>query len=150
MLFREPVKKIDRKKADIEALKYAIALYNDRVLGVKTKALQEYPLRDVEEFNISWRTGVISYLFWINILKDKENFGKHFWHSNVRSFLNINRSSAIVYLKTMQNRHPLIINNHLENYVGWLCQTHEFGPMKHEFGPHILYAERDSASFIFF
>ena len=46
----EVIPTIDRKKADFEALKFAIALHRDQVLGTNVEYPGEYPLRRADEF----------------------------------------------------------------------------------------------------
>jgi len=113
----EPVQRIDRKEADLEALKYAIALHRDQVLGANVKYSGKYPLRDVEKLSKYWRTGLKSFASWIRCLQDMEHLGQHFWHSNVLLHLFLSRSSAIRYLQAMQKRHPRAVADYLENAI---------------------------------
>jgi len=113
----EPVPRIERRKADLEALKYAIALHRDQVLGSNPEYSGEYPLRGAEKFSKYWRTGLKSFTSWMHCLQDVEHLGQHYWHSNVRGHLDINRSSAIRYLKAMQKRHPQTVATHLGNAI---------------------------------
>jgi len=43
--------------------------------------------------------------------------GQHYWHSNVKGHLSLNRSSAIRYLKDVQKRHPQTVATHLEDAI---------------------------------
>ena len=94
--------KIDRKAADVEALRYAVALHQDRVLGPDAGA---YPVRHAG-YGKYWRTGVRSYAAWIAALQDTEHLGQARWHRNVVYQLAINRRSAVRYLDAMGERHP--------------------------------------------
>jgi AraC-like DNA-binding protein len=116
----EPVKKIDRQEADFRALKYAIALHHDQLLGMKAEHTGEYALRNTDRFDKYWRTGLKSFSAWLQAIKNMEHMGKHFWHANVLSHLHISRSSAIRYLTAMQKRNtPAVavpLGNAIEKY----------------------------------
>jgi hypothetical protein len=113
----EPVPTIDRTKADLEALKFAIALHREQVLGTKVGYDGEYPLRRADEYGKYWRTGLKSFSAWIACLEDTEHLGQPFWHSNVVGHLYWNRRTAVRYLKAMQERHSKTIAVHLENAI---------------------------------
>ena len=113
----EAVPTIDRTKADFEALKFAVALHRDQILGTNAEYPGEYPLRRADEFGQYWRTGLKSFSSWIACLEDTEHLGQPFWHSNVVGHLYWNRSTAVRYLKAMQKRHSKTIAAHLENAV---------------------------------
>jgi hypothetical protein len=113
----EPVQRIDREEADLEALKYAIALHHDQVLGANVAYSGAYPLRDAEKFSKYWRTGLKSFAAWIQCLQDMERPGQHFWHSNVLLHLYISRMSAIRYLEAMGKRHPQAVADYLGNAI---------------------------------
>jgi hypothetical protein len=110
-----PVQPVDRREADIEALRYAIALHRDRVIGPDVKYNGKYPLRRSGEFSEYWRTGKKSFLALIGYLEDDERYGQHFWYANVTSHLRLNRESAVRYLKAMQKRHSGAFVSHLAN-----------------------------------
>ena len=99
----QPVDKLARGQADAEALRYAVALHRDEVLG--PDAVGIYPLRH-DEYGERWRTGVRAYAAWIAALQDTEHLGQARWHSNVVYQLGINRRSAVRYLRAMRERHP--------------------------------------------
>ena len=108
---------MDRMKADFEALKFAVALHRDKVLGTDAQYPGESPLRRADEFGKYWRTGLKSFSSWITCLQDTEHFGQPFWHSNVVGHLYWNRRTAVRYLKAMQKRHSEPIATHLENAI---------------------------------
>ena len=113
----EAISTIDRTKADLEALKFAVALHRDQVLGAGVDYLGQYPLRLADEFGKYWRTGLKSFSSWIACLEDVEHLGQPRWHSNVKGFLERNRKSAVRYLRAMQKRHPEAITTLLENAI---------------------------------
>jgi len=113
----EAIPATDRTKADLEALKFAIALHRDQVLGTNVEYRGEYPLRRADEYGEYWRTGLKSFSSWIACLEDTEHLGQPFWHSNVVGHLYWNRSTAVRYLKAMQKRHSKTITAHLENAI---------------------------------
>jgi hypothetical protein len=113
----EPVELIDRKEADLEALRYAIALHHDEVLGIDVRYLGNYQLRDAERFSKYWRTGLKAFTAWVECLRDADHPGPFYYHSNVLNYLYICRSSAIRYLETMKERHPQDVGNYLGGAV---------------------------------
>lgn len=113
----EAIPTIDRTKADFEALKFAIALHRDQVLGTNVEYRGEYPLRRADEYGKYWRTGLKSFSSWKACLEDAEHLGQPFWHSNVVGHLYWNRSTAVRYLKAMQKRHSKTTAAHLENAI---------------------------------
>jgi len=113
----EAIPTIDRTKADLEALEFAIALHRDQVLGTDVAYRGEYPLRRADEFGKYWRTGLKSFDSWIACLEDTEHLGKSFWHGNVVGHLYWDRSTAVRYLKAMQKRHSKTAAAHLENAI---------------------------------
>jgi AraC-like DNA-binding protein len=113
----EPVEKIDRKEADFEALKYAIELHHDRVLGINVKYSGKYPLRDAEKFSKHWRTGLKTFSAWTKCLKDIDHPGQYYYHNNVLFHLWLSRSSAVRYLEAMRKRHLKDIANCIENAI---------------------------------
>jgi hypothetical protein len=117
----DPLSAMDRKKADLAALKYAIALHRDEVLGASDeRATREWAarLRDRDAVGKQWRTGRKTYVAWAKCLRDAEHLGQARWHSNVVRHLLLNRGSAARYLKTMAERHPAKVAAHLNNAAG--------------------------------
>ena len=106
---------IERTEADLEALKFAIALHREQVLGTEIEYRGEYPLRRADEYGKYWRTGHTSLSSWIACLEDTDHWGQPFWHSNVVAHLHWNRNTAVRYLRTMQKRHPEAIATLLEH-----------------------------------
>jgi hypothetical protein len=114
----DKIETMDRKQADLAALRYAIALHRDEVLGASdARATQEWasPLRDQEAVGKQWRTGLNTYVAWAKCLRDTEHLGQAHWHSNVVRHLLLNRGSAVRYLKAMADRHPPEVAAHLNN-----------------------------------
>ncbi|MEO2005454.1 MAG: hypothetical protein ABGY41_15305 [Candidatus Poribacteria bacterium] len=110
----ESVPRIDRKAADIEALRYAVALHQDKVLGPDAEAgVYGAPRAEGAKYGEHWRTGVRSYAAWVDALNDMENLGQARWHSNVVYQLGINRRSAVPYLRAMAARHEVDVAGHL-------------------------------------
>ncbi len=109
---------IGRKAADVEALKFAVALHRDQVVGPGAEYRGNPPLRRSDEYGKHWRTGLKSFSSWIACLEDTENLGRNYWHSNVVQHLYWNRTTAIRYLQAMQQRHPKTIAQHLQSAVG--------------------------------
>ena len=102
---------LDRAAADREALRFAIMLHRDQVLGVNYDG--RYALRRAEEYGGAWRTGLKSYAAWIACLEDTEHPGQPFWHGNVVRHLRLNRESAIRYLTALQRRQAATVAEHL-------------------------------------
>lgn len=110
----ERIQTIDRKAADLEALRFAVALHRDQVLGDEGQYAGTYPLRRAEEFGRYWRTGINSLASWIACLEDTEHLGQPRWHSNVVQHLYWNRTTAVHYLAAMKERHSPAVAAHLE------------------------------------
>jgi len=108
------VERLDRREADAEALRYAVALHRDTVLGPDAADVGAYALRH-REYDINWRTGIRSYAAWIEELEDTENLGQARWHSNVVYQLGINRRSAVRYLRAMAERNQGEVADHVES-----------------------------------
>jgi hypothetical protein len=109
---------MDRKQADLAALRYAAALHRDEVLGASdadAAAQWASPLRDQEAVGKQWRTGVKTFAAWAECLRDTEHLGQARWHSNVVRHLLLNRGSAVRYLKAMADRHPEEVAVHLKS-----------------------------------
>lgn len=113
----EAIPTIARTKADFEALKFAIALHRDQVLGTNVEYRGAYPLRRADEYGKYWRTGLKSFSSWKACLEDTQHLGQPRWHSNVVGHLYWNRSTAVRYLKAMQKRHSKTTAAHLENAI---------------------------------
>ena len=114
----ESLTPMDRKEADLAALRYAVALHRDQVLGASdAKATAEWasPLRNQEAVGKQWRTGLKTFAAWAKCLRDTEHLGQAHWHANVVRHLLLNRESAVRYLKTMADRHPGEVATHLNN-----------------------------------
>jgi hypothetical protein len=106
--------KLDRAEADADALRYAVALHRDEVLGPDADVRRTDELRH-PEYGERWRTGVRSYAAWIKALRDTDNLGQARWHSNVVYQLGINRRSAVRYLRDMAQRNRDEVASHVES-----------------------------------
>jgi len=109
---------MDREQADLAALRYAVALHSDQVLGASdARATAEWAsaLRDQDAVGKQWRTGLKTFAAWAKCLRDTEHLGQAHWHSNVVRHLLLNRGSAVRYLKAMADRHPEDVATHLKN-----------------------------------
>jgi len=107
-----------RRQADLAALRYAVALHRDQVLGASdARATAEWasPLRDQDAVGKQWRTGLQTFAAWAECLRDTEHPGQAGWHANMVRHLSLNRGSAVRYLKTMADRHPEDVAAHLNN-----------------------------------
>ena len=109
----EFVPKIDRTAADAEALRYAVALHRDEVLGDRAGDRGEHPLRH-PCYGTNWRTGVMAYSAWIEALRDTARSGQARWHNNAVFQLRLNRVSAMRYLSAMRERHSQAVARHLD------------------------------------
>ena len=87
---------LDRRQADIEALRHALALARDRA-GAPPRCF----------------TGRKSYRLWTEALRDTEHLGQARWQSNMCLHLGINRRAASAYVRKMATRHPEEIATHL-------------------------------------
>ncbi|MCE5240263.1 hypothetical protein LLH23_17505 [bacterium] len=92
----EPVPQLDRKEADLEALRHAVALGRDHVAMPG-----------------GYVTGQKAYALWAAALRDLAHLGQARWHSNMVLHLGLNRHSAPVYLEQMAARHPGARATHL-------------------------------------
>lgn len=109
---------MDRKQADLVALRYAVALHRDEVIGASdadATAQWASRLRDQEAVGKQWRTGLKTFAAWAACLRDTEHPGRSYWHSNVVRHLSLNRGSAVRYLEAMAERHPEDVAIHLHN-----------------------------------
>lgn len=85
----DTVPKVDRRTADREALRHAVALSRDEVA-------------------MPWGfvTGQKAYALWAQTLRDTEHLGEARWHCNMVRHLTLNRTSATAYLRGMVERQP--------------------------------------------
>jgi hypothetical protein len=114
----EPSETMDRRQADLAALRYAIALHRDQVLGAsdaRSTAEWASPLRDQDAVGEQWRSGLKTFSAWAQCLRDSEHLGKAHWHANMVRHLLLNRGSAVRYLKKMADRHPEDVAAHLNS-----------------------------------
>ena len=108
----DPLPKIDRGEADREALRYAVALHRDEVLGERAGDRGAHPLRH-PCYGTNWRTGIDAY--WA--LRDTERPGQARFHNNAVFQLRLNRAAAIRYLNAMRERRPQTAE-HLDGAIG--------------------------------
>lgn len=93
------VERMDRREADLAALRHAVALAHDT------------PQVTVPVFFREWQrirgrfTGQKSFALWAAALRDTEHLGQARWHANMVRHLGINRRSAVAYLRAMAGRH---------------------------------------------
>lgn len=104
----EAVPRLDRKAADLEALRHAVALGRDEVT---------VPGRYV--------TGQKAHALWAATLRDLAHLGEARWHSNMVLHLSINRQSAPIYLEQMAARHAGDVSSHLRAAAGIYRQVIE-------------------------
>jgi hypothetical protein len=107
ILLGEATERLDRKAADLAALRHAVALAKDE-LDVKLPAYWA----EWEPVTARY-TGQKSYALWATMLRDTEHLGQARWHSNMVFHLRLNRGSAVRYLRAMANRHPEKVAAHL-------------------------------------
>lgn len=88
---------LDRRQADLEALRHAVALARDEV------ALPG-----------GYVSGQKAYALWAATLRDLEHLGQARWHANMKLHLGLNRHSAPLYLQQMAGRHPEAVAVHLK------------------------------------
>jgi len=91
------VSRLDRKTADLEALKRAVALGRDQI-----------PMPN------GYRTGQRAFALWADTLRDTEHLGQARWHANVVGHLGRYRRCAITYLRAMAERHSEKTASHLK------------------------------------
>ena len=84
----DKVEKMDRRLADREALRHAVALARDQV-----KMPNDY------------LTGKGAYALWASELRQSDPPGEARWHANVVGNLSVRRRAAIAYLEAMSRRH---------------------------------------------
>jgi len=84
----DAVPRLGRKKADLEALKRAVALGRDQI-----------PMPN------GYRTGQSAFALWAETLRDTKHLGQARWHANVVGHLGRHRRSAVAYLRAMAERH---------------------------------------------
>ena len=118
LVLGESCEVMDRGQADLAALRYAVALHRDQVLGASdARATAEWasPLRHRDAVGKQWRTGLKTFAAWAECLRDTDHPGQAHWHSNVVRHVSLNRDSAVRYLKTMAARHPDDVATHLSS-----------------------------------
>ena len=84
----EKIEKLDRRQADRQSLRHAVALARDEV-----KMPNDY------------LTGQRAYALWASELRQMDPPGQARWHANVRGNLTLRRRAAVAYLEAMSRRH---------------------------------------------
>ena len=92
----DKVEKLDRRLADRESLRHAVALARDEV-----KMPNDY------------LTGQRAYALWASELRQMDPQGQARWHANVRGNLTLRRRAAVAYLEAMSRRHSGSTRTHL-------------------------------------
>ena len=96
----DKVEKLDRRLADRESLRHAVALARDEV-----KMPNDY------------LTGQRAYALWASELRQMDPQGQARWHANVRGNLTLRRRAAVAYLEAMSRRHDGPTCTHLSGAV---------------------------------
>jgi len=108
----DEIERLPREQADIEALRFAVALGRDRV----EDRIRLIPRCSGQAANLPPRgryTGQQAFALWARLLRDPDLWGEHFYHANVVLHLRINRKSAGAYLRAMAERHSEPTSSHL-------------------------------------
>ncbi len=92
----EKIEKLDRRQADRQSLRHAVALARDEV-----KMPNDY------------LTGQRAYALWASELRQMDPPGQARWHANVRRGLTLRRRAAVAYLEAMSRRHDEPTRSHL-------------------------------------
>ena len=92
----EKIEKLDRRQADRQSLRHAVALARDEV-----KMPNDY------------LTGQRAYALWASELRQMDPPGQARWHANVRRGLTLRRRAAVAYLEAMSRRHDGPTRTHL-------------------------------------
>ncbi len=90
------IEKMDRRLADREALRHAVALARDKV-----------------KMPNNYLTGQGAYALWASELRQTDPPGQARWHANVVGNLTLRRGAAVGYLKAMSSRHEEPTRAHL-------------------------------------
>ena len=107
IVFGAEQQRLDRKTADVQAIRHAVALIHDE------------PQVTVPMFFKEWQgvraryTGQESFALWAAALRDVQHLGQARYHANMSLHLGINRRSAVAFLKAMAARHPGEPGGHL-------------------------------------
>lgn len=102
----DQVEKMDRRLADREALRHAVALARDEV-----------------EMPNDYLTGQRAYALWASELRQLDPPGQARWHANVRGNLSLRRRAAVAYLEAMSRRHDEPTRACLLRAVEWYKET---------------------------
>ena len=117
LVFGDVLHRIDRKAADREALRFAIKLHHDRVLGTGAEQPEDSPLRGARKGYDGWCTGVNAFRCWEEWTRDERREQVARTHANSKGFLVRNRRTAIRYLRAMRQRHPKPVAYCLDNAI---------------------------------
>lgn len=117
----QPRPRMDRKQADLEVLRHAVALGRDQV----------WPKEQNGE-SMGRHTGQRAFQLWADCVRDTEHPGESRWHSNMVLNLGINRRSAVAWLRAAAKRQPDEVAQHLnaaaDIYANVVAQLPKAGP----------------------
>lgn len=92
----DKIEKMDRRLADRQSLRHAVALVRDQV-----------------KMPNNYLTGQRAYALWASELRQMAPLGQVRWHANVRGNLTFRRKVAVAYLEAMSRRHDGPTRTHL-------------------------------------
>jgi hypothetical protein len=95
----EAVAPISRDVADVEALRYAVALGRDEIAADLRRCAHQ-----IGRGGEGKTSGRKSFALWAQCLRDPDGWGAHFYHANVIGNLQTNRKAAVLYLREMAER----------------------------------------------
>ncbi|MHC4718519.1 MAG: hypothetical protein ACYS5V_16235 [Planctomycetota bacterium] len=96
IILGDRIKPMDRRLADRQALRHAVALVRDEV-----------------KMPSDFLTGQRAYVLWASELRQMDPPGQARWHANVVGNLSVRRRAAVRYLETMSRRHEGLTRAHL-------------------------------------
>jgi len=102
----DKIQRMDRRLADREALRHAVALAHDAV-----KMPSDY------------LTGQRAYALWATELRQMDPPGQARWHANVVGNLSVRRRAAVAYLEAMSHRHEEPTRGHLRRAIERYAET---------------------------
>jgi beta-lactamase regulating signal transducer with metallopeptidase domain len=106
------IEPMSQKIADLETLRYAVALARDNAAD-PTGIVPGCPVRQVHPTGQAQFTGQKSFTLWAKALRDMDHLGQARWHANMCFQLGINRRSAVAYLRDTTKRFPEKTAQHL-------------------------------------
>jgi len=97
----DPTTPMPRDQADVEALRYAVALGRDEISENFRKCPYRISFTRGGEGKTSGRK---SFALWAQCLRDPDGWGANFYHANVIGNLQTHRKAAVLYLREMAER----------------------------------------------